>query len=147
MCKCSPYLKETKSQEWDTSTLKLRRKRTNILTILLPYFFPNSPNFWLRILKSNAFQHYLSKPASSPSSHHSIFSHYAGRTVCETWSTSHSKAHGLCTRLAMLATARHQGAKHVAVFGNLVLLAQIDAILSFETRHLQNWKCQYTSRE
>lgn len=59
----------------------------------------------------------------------------------------HSEGQGLCTTLGTAATARHNVAEHVAVFGSLVLLAQIDAILSFETHLLQNWKCQYTSRE
>lgn len=48
-----PTPEETKSHELYTSTL--RRKRTNSLTVLLPYFFPNSPNFRLRMLKPNAF--------------------------------------------------------------------------------------------
>lgn len=39
------------------------------------------------MLKSSAFQHYLSKLASSSSSNHSIFSHYAGKGGL--WNTEH----------------------------------------------------------
>lgn len=94
------------------------------------------------MIKLNGFQHYLSKLASSPSSDHSIFSHNAGRMVCG--STSPSKGHGLCTTLGTTATAKHKVAEHTALFGNLVLLAQIDGSVAFETQLLQNWKCQYT---
>lgn len=147
MCKCSPYLKETKSHEWDTSTLKLRRKRTNILTILLPYFFPKFTWFLIK----NAQVKCISTLPFQACFFSLLTSQHFLSLCCEDslWNMGYipSKAHGLCTRLAMLATARHQVAKHVAVFGNLVLLAQIDVILSFETHLLQNWKCQYTSRE
>lgn len=147
MCKCSPYPTETKSHQLYTSTLKLRRKRTNVVSLYCcPIFSPNSPHYWKRMLKSNAFQHYLSKLASTLlKSQHFL-------PLCwkdSVWNMEHvpSEGHRLCTTLGTPATARHNVAEHVAVFGTLVLLAQIDGILSFETHLYQNWKCQYTTIE